>query len=86
MTYLKICDACLGQPPLVFLEEKAEGPVETPQQEVVEKVAWIPQYSRIGMLVGIAIAGEQAVFFKHTVQGKVAEAKYDLSTVYGRGR
>ena len=70
----------------MFLEETAEGPVSIPQQEVLGKLAWIPQYKRVGVLVGIGIAGDQIVFFKHTLQGTGDEATFDLSTVTNRGR
>ena len=83
---LKRYDACVGLPPMIFLEEKAYGPVSIPQQELVEKGAWIPRYSRLGYLEGIGIAGDHIVFFKHTVQGKRDEAAFDLTTVAGRGR
>lgn len=87
MTYMKGFDATIGHTPIVFLEETAEGPVGVPQQEVAGKLAWIPHYRHLGVLVGIGIAGDKAVFFKYTeVQGIEAQAKYDLSTLSGRGR
>ena len=85
-TYSKRFVAHVGQPPIVFLGEKGGGPVRIPQQEAMDEVAWIPHYSGLGVLVGIGIAGNEATFFTQTVQGREAEATFNLGTVVGRGR
>ena len=83
--HLEKGDACYGQPQSISLET-ADGFVSTVQQVCNLKLACILQYSRLRVLMGIGIVGDKTVFFKHLVRKIVAEANFDLGTLYGLGR
>ena len=77
-------DAAYGQPPIVFIEEEAEaGALKQAERELHQKLARIPQYSRIQFVVGVAIAGDQVSF---QAIGSQTPTKVKVSLAYAKGR
>ncbi|KAK9817657.1 hypothetical protein WJX72_000262 [[Myrmecia] bisecta] len=75
------------QPPCVTAEEvDRQGKLYTAERKILSKTAWIPQYSRLPFLIGIAIAGDVFLLFTYTAQGKGQHVELDISNVEDRAR
>ena len=87
-TYGLRFDAVIGQPPLVVLQEKdLDGKLQQAQEETKSKLAWIPHYSKLPFIVGLAIAGDRMAVRAISKSGPCNEPKpleLDLTNMAGR--